>query len=54
MVMGTAYFIHDMKTKGYDVVGTNVFLRKFAKICYDLKAPNAVGKMTARFALCAI
>ena len=51
MVMITPYFI---KTKGYDVIGVNVFLRKFAKICYDLKAPNAIGTMTTRFALYAV
>ena len=32
MVMITPYFIHDIKTKGYEVIGVNVFLRKFAKI----------------------
>ena len=51
MVMITPYFI---KTKGYDVIGVNVLLRKFAKIFYDLKAPNAIGTMTTRFALYAI
>ena len=54
MVMITPYFIHDIKTKGYNVIGVDVFLRKFAKICYDLKAPNAIGTMTTRVALNAI
>ena len=27
-----AHFIHDIKTKGYDVIGVNVFLPKLIKI----------------------
>ena len=26
-----AHFIHDIKTKGYDVIGVNVFLRKLMR-----------------------
>lgn len=51
MVMITPYFI---KTKGYDVISVNMFLRKYTKICYDQKSPNAIGTMTTRFALYAI
>ena len=51
MVMITPYFI---KTKGYDVISVNMFLRKYTKICYDYKSPNAIGTMTTRFALYAI
>ena len=46
MIMITPYFI---KTKGYDVIGVNMFLRKYAKIFTSAEREVKVSRRSGMY-----